>query len=313
MSADEQSPTGRYIDWLVNLAAKNVAKGVIEEPRTYFDSIFLLPNGVVSDGDRNVFINGEQFPVRITHAAMAIRPDFQQGSGLDERDIQRMGMRFTFHDQYYQSREFLPVPLWATKVVAGPAALASGFSSQTFDRPVILSARDSLRVQVALEAAPATPRVVSVSFTGVGLLSKRPYFLGSEVELSDTAPVVLNTADFRNDGAEPIALTDWVIHCSSERDNATGAGDIRLVRVQVRQIGNGTGADWFVGPTSPPLSQCPATLLGTTQGRAVVHQFPGEGLIWEPGEGIVVQGLALNSGVEGLSLAVGLSGYICLV
>jgi hypothetical protein len=53
-------------------------------------------------------------------------------------------------------------------------------------------------------------------------------------------------------------------------------------------------------------------LLGQMQGRAVVHRFPGEGLIWEPGEGIIVQGLALDAAVEGLDLAVALSGYISL-
>lgn len=309
----EQGKHERYIDYLVRLAAKNVAKGVIEEPRVYFDAFALLPNGVVSEGDRNTFINGEQFPVRVTHATFAIRPDYNEATGLDERQIQRMGVRFTFHDQYYQSRVFAPAPLWANKVVTGPVALAPSFSSHTFDRPVILSARDSLRVTIALETQPQTGRTVSVSFTGVGLLSKRPYFLGSEVLVSDTAPHVLNTADFRNDGAEPIALTDWVVHCSADVADPVGAGDIRQVRVQIRQVGNGTQADWCIGPTSPaPLAQCPATLLGTTQGRAVVHRFPGEGLIFEPGEGIIVQGIALDQSSEGLVLACGLTGYIAL-
>jgi hypothetical protein len=229
------------------------------------------------------------------------------------RQMQRMGVRFTFHDQYYMGREFKALPLWATKVVTGPQALTPAFSSYTFDRPVILSARDSLRVQVALESQPASPRRVSVSFSGVGLLSKRPYFLASEVELSNEAPVILDTVDFRNDGTEPIALTDMVLHCGAEVEDPVGAGDIRQLRVQIRQIGNGTGADWYIGPTSPvPLSQMPATLLGTTQGMAVVHQFPGDGLIWEPGEGIVVQGIALDQSAEGLNLAVGLTGYISL-
>lgn len=312
---EHKQPTGkpgdRYIDYMVKLAAQNVAKGIIEEPRAYFDAFTLLPDGVVSNGDRNTFINGEQFPVRLTHATFFVRPDGE--GGLDMRQMQRMGVRFTFHDQYYMGREFKALPLWATKVVTGPQALTPAFSSYTFDRPVILSARDSLRVQVALESQPASPRRVSVSFTGIGLLSKRPYFLASEVELSNEAPVILDTVDFRNDGTEPIALTDMVLHCGAEVEDPVGAGDIRQLRVQIRQIGNGTGADWYIGPTSPvPLSQMPATLLGTTQGMAVVHQFPGDGLIWEPGEGIVVQGIALDQSAEGLDLAVGLTGYISL-
>lgn len=307
------SPGDRYIDYMVKLAAKNVAKGVIEEPRAYFDSFTLLPDGVVSNGDRNTFINGEQFPVRLTHATFFVRPDFLQRSGFDLRQMQRMGCRFTFHDQYYQSREFKPLPLWATKVVTGPQALTPAFSAYTFDRPVILSARDSLRVQVALESQPTSPRRVSVSFTGVGLLSKRPYFLASEVDLADQAPTTLDTVDFRNDGTEPIALTDMVAHCGAEAFDPVGAGDIRQLRIQIRQIGNGTGADFYIGPTSPnPLSQMPAALLGTTQGIAIVHQFPGDGLIWEPGEGVVVQGIALDQSAELLNLAVALTGYISL-
>jgi hypothetical protein len=44
----------------------------------------------------------------------------------------------------------------------------------------------------------------------------------------------------------------------------------------------------------------------------VVHQFPGDGLIWEPGEGIIVQGIALDATTENLNLAVALTGYISL-
>lgn len=302
----------RHIDYLVKLASDNVCKGVIEEPRFYYDTMTLLTNGQTSEGQRDTFRNGEQFPVRLTHAVFALRPDFDQNLGTDERLIQRVGLRMTFHDQYYMSRDFVPVPLWSNKVVAGPSAITTGFSSYTFDRPVILSARDSLRVTVALESTPTTPRRVVVSVTGIGMLSKRPYFLASEVELSNTNPVVLDSADFRNDGTEPVALTDMVLHCGAETEDATGAGDIRQLRVQVRQIGNGTQADWGIGPTSPPLAQCPATLLGLTEGRAVVHRFPGDGLIWEPGEGIIVQGIALASSTEGLELATALVGYISL-
>lgn len=305
----------RDIDWMVKLAQKNICNGIIEEPRVFYDTFQLLADGLVSEGQRGVFINGEQFPIRITHLSSAIRPNFQQQSGLDERQIQRMGLRLTFHDQYYQARQFVPVPLWSNKVVAGPAPTTTAFVSKVFDRPTILSARDSLRVTVALEATPTpgTSRPVNVTVTGVGLESGRPYFFASGVSLVDTVPRVLNTADFRNDGTEPIALTDMVYSCGSEDTDAVGAGDIRFLRVQVRQIGNGTQADWFIGPTSPVLAECPASLLGITEGRAIVHRFPGDGLIWEPGEGIIVQGAALSPTSEGLNLAVAMHGYISLV
>lgn len=302
----------RHVDYLVKLASENACKGVIEEPRVYYDTITLAADGVVSEADRATFINGEQFPVRITHFATYLRPNFDQATGLDERFIQRVGLRLMFHDQYYQSREFVPAPLWSNKVVAGPAPLTTGFVSHTFERPVILSARDSLRVDVALESTPTYPRLVSVSFTGVGMLSKRPYFLASKRELADTIMRTLDTADFRNDGAEPIALTDMVVHCGAEELAQTGAGDVRQVRVQIQQIGNGTNARWFVGPTNPPLAQCPAPLLGLTQGRAIIHQIPGEGVLLEPAEGIIPQAIALAASVEGLRVGFAMLGYISL-
>jgi hypothetical protein len=308
----------RDVDHIVNLAAEDICNGVIEEPRVFYDVITLLANGLPSSGDPNTFINGEQFPIRITQASFALRGAVEDDVFVlpDERLLQRVGIRFVFHDQYYQTSAFQPAPLWSNKVVSGPVALTPGVASYTFDRPAILSARDTLRVVVALEAATDanTFRRASVSFYGTGVQSKRPYFLGSARNLSTVAQQVVQGADFRNDGTEPIALTDMTVELSAQDDDPVGAGDVRLLRVQVRQLGNGIGADWFIGPQTPlPIGQCFAGLLGFTQGRAVVHQFPGEGLLWEPGEGVRVEGSALAAESEGLNLIVGLSGYISLV
>ncbi len=307
-------PYHRHIDYLVELASQNLENGVIEEPRVYYDVITLNQPSQVTEGTPDVFINGEQFPVRITHLSAAIRPDFVGDTGLDERFIQRMGLRLTFHDQFYMSRNFVAVPLWLSKCVAAADLVTQGTSTWVFDRPVILSARDSLRIEVQLEEAPTTPRLVSVSFTGTGMLSKRPYFFSEDVELAGDGPIVLQTTQFRNDGAEPIALTDMAIHCGAEELNPVGQGDIRQLRLQVRQIGNGTQADWFQGPQTPaPLARMPAVLAGYSTGRAVVHRFPGKGLLWEPGEGITLDAQALDVSVQDLNLAVSLSGYIMVV
>jgi hypothetical protein len=309
----DKRPDEREIDYLVRLAARNICEGVIEEPRVYYDSIRLNQGGLATQGSPDVFINGEQFPVRLLCMALAVRPDFAQALGLDERDIQRMGFRVTFHDQFYQSRDFVAAPLWSNKVVAGPAPTTTGISQWTFPRPVILSARDSLRVEVALESVPATPRRVTISFTGTGLISKRPYFFSEARLLTDTTKQVLDPRGFRNDGAEPVALTDVTFHCGAEEAGNDSAGDIRQLRVQIRQVGNGTGADWFIGPTVPlPLTQCPALLLGPTEGRAIIHHFPGDGLMWEPGEGVTVEGLALDPSVENEILGVSMLGYLAL-
>jgi hypothetical protein len=306
-------PRGRYIDYLVKMAAKNVKHGVIEEPRVFYDVITMGTSTEIIQGNPDVFINGEQFPIRLTHMSMALRPDFVGDTGLDERLVQRAGLRLKFHDQYYQSRDFVAAPLWINKVVAASSAVTQGTSSWTFDRPNILSARDSLRVEVNLEEAPPVSRTITVSFTGTGLLSGRPYFLSGSVALTDANPTVINTANFRNDGSEPIALTDMTVHCSGDFDDSNGQGDVRLARVAVRQIGNGTQADWFQGPTVPsPVERIPAVLLGYTAGRACVHRFPGEGVLWEPGEGISLDAQALNDSIDGLALAVSLSGYVSL-
>ena len=304
----------RRIDYLVELAAKNLDNGVIEEPRAYYDVLTLLDVDQITNGAPGVFVNGEQFPVRITQMSAAIRPDFVNGEGLDERFIQRMGLRLTFHDQFYMSRNFVAAPLWLDKCVAAADLVTQGTSTWVFERPVILSARDSLRIEVQLEQVPASPRRVSVSFTGTGMLSKRPYFFGDERDLSGDGPTVLDTTRFRNDGTEPVALTDMAIHCGAEADSAVGQGDIRQLKLQVRQVGNGTQADWFQGPTGiAGLNRMPGVLAGYSTGRAIVHRFPGKGLLWEPGEGITLDALALSASVETLDLALSLSGYIMVV
>jgi len=309
----------RNIDYLVALASKNVREGIIEEPRAFYDTFTLQADQVETVSHPDVFINGEQFPIVLTQLSAAIRPTFATqppNPTLDERFIQRMGLRLSFHDQYYQSRDFVAVPLWLNKVVAAADLVTQGSSAWTFERPFVLSARDSLRVEVALESAPAAnnTRRVTVSAMGTGMLSKRPYFLSSSLELDSVVPRIMPTQGFRNDGAEPIAITDMAIHCGGESQAPVGQGDIRQLRLNVRQIGNGTQAEWLQGPTVPvPLAQMPAVLAGYTSGRAIVHRFPGKGLLWEPGEGITIDAVALDPTVVGFELAVSLSGYISVV
>ena len=299
------------IDYLVKLAAQNVTDGVLEEPRVYYDLLTLSSQQVNTVSNPDVFSNGEQFPVRITGMTLAVQPDFLQAVGIDERLIQRVGLRLRYHDNFYQSSALVPAPLWANKVVAAPALTSSGVSSYSFDRPVILSARDALAIEVALASAPATPRRVSCSVTGTGLLSKRPYFFSSAVELSTTTKAMLPIEGLRNDGAEPIALTDLTFHCGAEDADPVGAGDIRQLFAQVHQVGNGTQADWFVGANAPvPIPQCPGVLLGKTAGRAIVHEFPGDGVLWEPGEGLTLEALPLDASAVNVTLAVGLHGYL---
>lgn len=308
----EQRPDERYIDYMVRLAEKNLCNGIIMEPRAFFDVITLDDANRITNGSPDVFFNGEQFPIRLTHLSAAIVPDFNAGAGLDERFVQRLGLRLTFHDAYYMSREFVPIPLWLNKQVSGPPLVTDGTSSATFDRPVVLSARDTLRIEGALQETPTNgPRLVSASFTGTGMLSGRPYFFSSERSVGDTLPFVFEAARFRNDGTEPVALTDMALTCGAELNDPVGQGDIRQLAVNIRQVGNGTQADWFQGPTVPlSLTRMPSVLNGYTTGRALVHRFPGVGLLWEPGEGLTLAGLPLDASAQGLQLGISLWGYI---
>lgn len=342
--------TERNIDRLVKLAAKNITSGIINEPRVFYDVVTLeqpqlngatvqLP-GPVSVGDPDAFINRSQFPVRITHASAQLLWKEYNGVviGLDERKIQGAGLNLRHHDEYYMSNDFQPLPLWATEYVALSPAVTMTTSTWEFPCPVILSARDSLLVEtsVVLDLADYFPveqvpsdLLASVSFTGTGVLSGRPYFFGAQLVL-DTTPGVKRTFDptkLRNTGAEPIALTNMTF--SQPGFTVTEAavpsfttGNIRLLDIQVRQQGNGTQEEWFRGPTIPTLRpRMPAGLLGYHGGRSVVHRFPGDGLIWEPGDGVVPQLRALVANLEETDgetdvmpdIAISLMGYTSVV
>ncbi|UCC73995.1 MAG: hypothetical protein JSV86_05410 [Gemmatimonadota bacterium] len=312
----EQNPEAQHeVDYLVRLAQKNYCDGIIEEPRLYYDSLPINQAGLETRGDPDVFINGEAFPVRLTHLVMAARVLDQNGAVIDERFVQRVGLRLTFHDQNYMNRLFTPLPLWADVPIAAGDLVGRSVAAWRFGRPPILSARDTLQVTVALERVPAgnATRDVTVSFTGIGLLSKRPYFFSATVTLANAVATVLDTARFRPDGTEPVALTDMTVHCSALSTANDPNGDVREVRVQVRQVGNGTNATWFQGPiTINPLPQAPAQLVGLRSGRSIVHKFPGDGLIWEPGEGITMAMQQLDPAITSgnIDVCIGLAGYL---
>jgi hypothetical protein len=312
MTLHYEEPGQRDIDYLVQMAARNVCEGVIEEPRAYWDELTLLGVTQVSRGAPGVLVNGEQFPVRLTHISMALIPVGVVGT--DERFIQRVGARLVFHDNYYMSRDFVAAPLWANKVVAAGDANTAGNSSLIFCRPNILSARDSLRFELQLNTVPDSARLVSAAVTGVGMLSKRPYFFSDAISIDNMNIRQLSTAQFRNDGSEPVALTDMSVSCGAPVDDAVGQGDIRELRLNVRQIGNGTQANWFQGPNVPaPLTRIPAQLLGYGTGRGIVHRFPGEGVMWEPGTGVTLEMQALDASVVGMNVGFSLYGYISVV
>ena len=55
-------------------------------------------------------------------------------------------------------------------------------------------------------------------------------------------------------------------------------------------------------------------MWGSYSGRALVHRFPGQGIIWEPGEGIEVTiNQELDSAIEAATFTnIALVGYIAI-
>lgn len=300
--------TKEQLDRIILTANRNIADGVIEEPRIFFDEIALSNDGEITFGSPDAFKNGEEYPIRIRYMTCAMRYEGSLGSSptavdTDERLIQHVGLRFTFHGQDYMGRQFIRAPAWHDVPVAAGPVLTQAQSTLRFDRPFVLSARDSMRVKVQLDVAPTTgqTRTVTVGFTGYGLDSRRPYFFADELAISDALQKELNTAFFRNDGDEPVVMTEMTVYCSAESLAQNPQGNIRIARVQINQLGNGTQAEWVQGPSTDTTGLLagpqlvPAVLLGTQAGRCIVHRWPPHvdspdgGILWEPGEGLQLE------------------------
>jgi hypothetical protein len=292
---------------VIETAKRNIRAGVIREPRIYASDIFVA---FTSDGPSqigypapDIFRNGEEYPVRI-HTLTASVVDIL--GGTDERWLQRVGLRMIFHDQYYMRRDFVALPIWHNVPVAAAPAIARGQSAWKLHAPFVLSSRDSMDVQFALQdQAPEGARICSFGMTGVGMDSRRPYFKSASTEItaafesSALALRPLNPEFLRNDGDEPIVITDVNFFCSAPEDSSNPQGDIRQLRAMIRQMGNGTQAQWVNGAVQQTTGgfvpgAVYAPNLGVTSGRCLVHHFPGEGLLWEPGEGIRIEAARLR-------------------
>lgn len=318
-----------YDQHVIRLAEANVTTGVVNEPRVFYDTVTLGNPFVEVDGHPNVFQNGEDFPVRVTHILAAMARLDAEGEPTSPAEIQRVGMQLKFHDQYYMnpyavnpfnntSRQLMtPLPAWALNPVAASDIISFGTSAWRFQRPFILSARDSIRVDVQVDGIGSGDVFpVTVSFNGIGAKSRVPYFLTGTIYVNTAQRQTISTENYQNDGSEPIIVTSMTPHCGASLDEADPTGDISRVSIGVRQIGNGTNQSWVTGPTNdPPLvaDLVPAQVLGQLSGRAIVHRVPGDGILWAPGEGIQLRLQNLNpSGGVGNRVVVGMLGYVAV-
>jgi hypothetical protein len=222
-------------------------------------------------------------------------------------------MRLMFHDQNYMNSQFVPISAWQNKPgVASPDTVAFSTSSWRYDVPWIMSARDTMQHRVQLLTTPTSAQRVAITHSGLGMFSARPYFLTGIIDLDDEIETQMDTRNYRNDGAEPIIVADTTVQISAPEDDDEPTGDLRNLLFNVKQIGNGTQARWFSGPDTPPAPLMPAVLSGMTTGQAMVHRFAGDGLLWEPGEGIDAEIRSLHPSADNLILWLSFVGYITI-
>ena len=341
---------------IVQFASRNRGEGVLIEPRFYYDVLNfenILGTGpyttVVPNSDPDAIKNGEQFPVRLTH--MIVAP--QHWSILSgpapivayepPSAVQQLTLRVERYGEYYMNEQFIRASAWHNVQSAQPFNLAAGSVTHKFFQPLVLSARDSLRVDFeaafpgptnfastgigatnfAINPEGIAPNIL-VQLAGVGMRSGRPYLLAGPARPTTNGGQTLFTVDptlLQNVGNEPIALTRMTVVANvsyEDEDNEIGLlPNVQMFRMMVRQQGNGTQANWFSGPNYPtPVTRMPLALFGTDLGDAVVHKFPGDGITLDPGE--VVRITAQNSGygpdpetsTAPRQYSIGLAGYL---
>lgn len=291
---------------LTQLRKRNLVDGVAFEPRLYFDKYTFAPGQVQSLGSREAYRNRGEYPVRITHitAIMDLPPDPETVEGDltqgDERLLHRYGMRVISNDTPYMADIAVPIPTWANKPVAGPAALARSGATWLFGCPWVMANDDTFQVDIEqLVSRGAVGRNVSVGWQGTGRLSGRPYSIMTstpEPTLS-TSRVALPADVTRNEGAEPIDLTQMTVSVGPFLDQAE-VSDAREVLINFKKSGNGTHEQILKGPklsSGPGIPRVPVPLLGTGVGRAMVHALPWDifddarGWVLYDGQGLDVE------------------------
>lgn len=288
-----------------------IVQARIVEPRIYFDEVRLDTAGAETDGTPDVLRNAEGFPVRITHMLASLAYFDQAGLVENELEVQRVGVMLRFGDAHYMARVATALPIWSNEIVAAGAAVSPGTSSWRFTRPLKFAPQDALRVDAALEDAPASAIPAVVGVTGIGTRTKRPYFFSGELQLTAATVRTFAIDDFRNSSDEAVLLTDLTVSCSAPVLEVDPSGDIRRLRVSLRQLGNGTGRDWVAGqPPNTLAGFVPASLLGVTTGRAVVHRFPADGIVWDPGEGVSLIAQGLTASPPNAILHIGFVGHM---
>lgn len=291
------------------LQRKAVCNGLMYEPRILFDQFDFDGTNQIAFSHPDVFVNTERWPLHITHMLSSMLYHDDQ----DERLIQRYGLRFVGHDTYYinpGAPDYPLIPLYHNVVSAASDIVTMSQSTWDFMYPVEMGRRDVFQVEVQLIVASVTPSRIAVTFHGLGMLSRQPKLLSGYIDLTDTSPGVIDTDFYRNDGLEPLFITKVTANIQPPAGQSDPTGNIRNVRLRIKQNGNGTQQWWSRGPIiTSPNDRAPEPLWGVTTGRAVVHKIPGGGWRWASGEGVNAQVQAFNTQLAE-SVLVGLIGYV---
>jgi len=285
----------KTLQMLQFLASQNICDGILYEPRIYcqlFDSFD--ENTLVAQSAPDLFNNGEDYAVRITHVLAGM-----QYSATSSREllIQQYGLLIRSHDTYYMNPTHVPMPLWHNTRTASSEIVVQAAAAWKFAKPVYMGARDTFEVQFALEeAVDETSRIVTVAFNGVGALSRRPKQLAATktvVPADGTSLLTFNNAELKNDGLEPLEIHEVVFNVGGDT-TVSPIGSIQLAKFSVRLAGNGSGATWSIGEDVAQGDLVPGHLWGASVGRAVVHTLPKghdghPGFLWYPGMGVTVE------------------------
>ncbi len=144
--------------FLVQLAQGRIEKGVLYEPRQYFDVIRVTGNDNLEvPSHPGVFMNGEQSPVRLTHMVAQIGltyVDDEPPALAAEEFLQFVGLRMMWNGQFYMNQRYLPVPIWGNEVVS-TADYINRATGCWKHEPFVLASRDTMvvRLQPIIPAA----------------------------------------------------------------------------------------------------------------------------------------------------------------
>ena len=327
----KQLPVDSYLQ---RVASSNIRAGLQYEPRVWWDVFHWPQYSGQSLLDHEVFQNTERWPIRITHIvvnSMAVEPS---GNLSVPEDDERYGhafqLAFESHNEPYPRLQTPFSVLHNVAAAASPIA-APAVSVRRFRQPLVLGQRDVLEVDLKPERPLTSPNVeyylVSVAFSGVGMLSRRPVTLPVKFDFQASQPPynVSNTPGAPDNGFpyttrrvqntlhEPLELHEvsFVERLPSPVAGVTALENpsTRHWRFNVRHRGNSSGTPWMKGPEVSQDNLLPAALWGVDVGRGFIHELADTvagpdgklpGWLLEPGERLA--GRADLFGMLGASL-----------